>query len=106
MRLSTIQSLVHSALADLLLCVRSGAGHRGHGGGQGGTEDVQSGRAASFQHLRAGAVAVDEAGLGMGKAGEHTGDVLLRDLRKTDAGTPGWDFCFGDKPSAGLCSQG
>lgn len=48
MRLSTIQSLVHSALADLLLCVRSGAGHRGHGGGQGGTEDVQSGRAASF----------------------------------------------------------
>lgn len=51
-------------------------------------------------------MAVDEAGLGMGKAGEHTGDVLLRDLRKTDAGTPGWDFCFGDKPSAGLCSQG
>lgn len=63
-RLSTVQSLGHSTLPDQLLCVRSGAGHWGHRGGQGGTVDVESGRVASFQHLRAGAEAAVEVGSG------------------------------------------
>ena len=93
-RLSTVQLLGHSTFPDQLLWVRSGAGSWGHGGGRGGTVDVESGRVASFQHLWAGAKAADEVGSGTdGKASKHMGGISLQDLRKIEAGTIGWEFC-------------
>lgn len=41
-----------------------------HGGGQGGTVNVESGRATSFQHLRVGALAADEVGSGSDRKGQ------------------------------------
>lgn len=74
-RLSSIQLLGRSTVPDQLLWVRSGAGPWGHGGGQGGTVNVESGRATSFQHFRTGAQAADEVGSGTDRKGRQARGV-------------------------------